>query len=60
MLGMFTPSGIPVAHSLALLDGEEVDPNSFAVAVSRLAGTNDEVHALAVARWRRRLPSSLR
>ena len=50
VLGMFTPSGIPVAHSLALLDGEEVDPDSFAVAVSRLAGTNNEGSALAVAR----------
>jgi hypothetical protein len=50
VVGMFTPSGIPIAHSLALLDGDQVDPESFAIAVSRLAGTDDEVHALAVAR----------
>jgi hypothetical protein len=50
VVGMFTPSGIPFAHSLALLDRDQVDPESFAVVVSREPGTDDEVHALAVAR----------
>lgn len=50
VVGMFPPQGIPVAHSLALLDADDVDPDDFAVAVSRLRGTDDEVHALAVVR----------
>lgn len=50
VLGMFTPTGAPVAHSLALLDSEDVDASSFAVAVSQAEGVDDEVFALAVAR----------
>lgn len=49
VLGMFTPSGVPVAHSLALLDGETADPEDYVVAVSRFDGTEDPVTALVVA-----------